>query len=119
MHDTAAQRESKHTDLRMARENSVCRREVCEPRSVLFGVLEDRFCEAAPYAVDAHAELLDHQRERGSSCVRCICARRAGFHAHTYVQLGSRVLLLYTLYVLYDGLTACSQGVLWSEVMVA
>ena len=97
MHDTAAQREDEHTDLRVAQENSVRRLGICEPRSVLFGVLEDRFCEAAPYAMDAHAELLDQRRERGylssvwSRRVRYIWDRGAGFYAHTYVQLGSSI----------------------------
>ena len=104
MHDTAAQLEGQHTDLRVARVNSVRRCGVGEPRPVWSGVLEDRFCEAAPHALDAHAELLDRRRERDqfssvrSRRVRCIWDHRAGLHAQRYVQLGSRVISSVLLY---------------------
>ena len=65
VHTTAAQREGEHTDFRVAPGNSARHRQAREPRSVLFGVLEDRFCEAAPYAVDAYAKLLYQRRECG------------------------------------------------------
>ena len=110
VHDMAAQHEGEHTDLRMAQVNRIRRHVACDHCSVWFGVLEDRFCEAAPYAVDAHAELLDQWREQGyfcgvwSRCARCIRHRGAGFYAQTYVPLGSRVLFWYTLLVWYNGL---------------
>ncbi|KAK4238191.1 hypothetical protein C8A03DRAFT_33796 [Achaetomium macrosporum] len=51
-------------DIRVARDDSPVRRGIGGCRPALLGMLEDRLCETARHAVDAHVELLDRRRER-------------------------------------------------------